>query len=761
MGKSRTIGLFAEWLFGKDKTQKIMTGSYNETLSTVFSKGVRNSIQEEKADEDKIVYSDIFPDTKIKRGDGSMNMWSLEGGYNNYLATSPHGSATGFGANCFTGDTHIYTELGAMTISELFDKDNIRVLSYDHESNMLRYNKIKAKRRIISNDFIEVETNTSRRIKATAEHRFYTNEEGYIEARQLREGYTVKTCEIQRKMQTMWRAKKGLWRTMQGLLQQEQNSEDRLSMCLLQQRISTVKVSIQKGNIKRLSESLLYKDLFMQSQCRESENESLQNLWRICNRQQKILFRQMQRTRNKSIKEIKRYRMSNLQGNVQTSFEQNSLLFNRMSRQSTCRENERQRQLKLQAWKMLSKRVQRFEGTHKRERQSQLSNMWCGREDVTKQKIWNNDKSINSSQGRGQAQQRFRQSNNSMQIMSFKIAQDETITKITPYRKTEYVYDIQVEKDSNFFANGVLVHNCMIIDDLIKNAEESFNDKVLDDHFLWFCQTMLSRLEEGGKIILVMTRWSSKDLAGRCIQEFKDRKMKLIVKKAMQDDGTMLCEDVLSKDSFLKKAKLIGEHITSANYQQIPIDLQGALYRRLQTYEELPCDENNNLLFECIRAYCDTADEGADFLCNIIYGIYDKQAYILDVYYTQEHMEVTEKEVAKRLYEHNVNIADIESNNGGKGFARNVQRILRETYNTRKVSIRWFHQTKNKKARILTASSWIQDNVFFPNNWSQLWSEFYRDVISYQKAGKNKHDDCVDALSSLYEKIEEADAILF
>ena len=50
-GKSRTVGNFVEWILGNDQTQKIMTGSYNETLSTTFSKGVRNTILEEKADE--------------------------------------------------------------------------------------------------------------------------------------------------------------------------------------------------------------------------------------------------------------------------------------------------------------------------------------------------------------------------------------------------------------------------------------------------------------------------------------------------------------------------------------------------------------------------------------------------------------------------------------------------------------------------------------------------------------------------------------
>ena len=48
LGKSRTAQNLVEWILGKDKTYKIMTGSYNETLSTNFAKGVRNSIQEEK-----------------------------------------------------------------------------------------------------------------------------------------------------------------------------------------------------------------------------------------------------------------------------------------------------------------------------------------------------------------------------------------------------------------------------------------------------------------------------------------------------------------------------------------------------------------------------------------------------------------------------------------------------------------------------------------------------------------------------------------
>ena len=45
-GKSRTASMFVEWVLGRNQSEKIMTGSYNETLSTTFSKAVRNAIQE-------------------------------------------------------------------------------------------------------------------------------------------------------------------------------------------------------------------------------------------------------------------------------------------------------------------------------------------------------------------------------------------------------------------------------------------------------------------------------------------------------------------------------------------------------------------------------------------------------------------------------------------------------------------------------------------------------------------------------------------
>ena len=98
--KSFTATNFVEWYFGRKPDRKVMTGSYNETLSTTFARKVRDTIEERGAVGGPLVYRDVFPDTQIKYGQASASLWALAGSsQDNYLATSPKGTATGFGAN--------------------------------------------------------------------------------------------------------------------------------------------------------------------------------------------------------------------------------------------------------------------------------------------------------------------------------------------------------------------------------------------------------------------------------------------------------------------------------------------------------------------------------------------------------------------------------------------------------------------------------------------------------------------------------------
>lgn len=290
--------------------------------------------------------------------------------------------------------------------------------------------------------------------------------------------------------------------------------------------------------------------------------------------------------------------------------------------------------------------------------------------------------------------------------------------------------------------------NIMIIDDVIKNAEEAYNANTLEKLRTWFTDTMLSRTENDFKLIVIMTRWSNDDLAGFILDNYAN--VVHINYKAVQDDGSMLCPEILSRKDFDLKTQNMNKDIVAANYQQEPIDVKGRLYTKLKTYTETPKDDKGNSLFQYILNYTDTADEGSDFLCSICYGMYDGSYYILDVLYTKEAMEVTEPATAQMLTRNNVGCAIIESNNGGRGFARNVERECKELGN-RHTNIKWFHQSKNKVARILSNSTSVMNNLYFPVNWEDKWPDFARAIKKYQREGKNEHDDAPDALTGVYE----------
>jgi predicted phage terminase large subunit-like protein len=255
---------------------------------------------------------------------------------------------------------------------------------------------------------------------------------------------------------------------------------------------------------------------------------------------------------------------------------------------------------------------------------------------------------------------------------------------------------------------------------------------------------MMQRLEGDDWKVIIMTRWGTNDLAGRVLDAYPD--VEHITFKAVQDDGSMLAPSILNRGDFELKTQEMNADIVQANYNQQPIDIKGRLYSEFTEYEAIP--EGKRKRFN----YTDTADKGIDFLCSIDYEEVDGDVYVTDVEFTDEGMEVTEPAVARMLHADGVDEATVESNNGGRGFARNVERELKELGNRRCV-VKWVAQTQNKEARILASSAWVNRHVFMPRGWKQEYPEYYRQLMSYQKKGRNKHDDGPDVLAAIYERV--------
>lgn len=295
--------------------------------------------------------------------------------------------------------------------------------------------------------------------------------------------------------------------------------------------------------------------------------------------------------------------------------------------------------------------------------------------------------------------------------------------------------------------------NLMIIDDIIKNAEEAYNDAILEKHWSWFTNTMMQRLEGADwKVIIIMTRWAKGDLAGRIIEEYGDI-VETITFKAVQDDGTMLCPAILTREDYDIKTKNMNDDIREANYNQQPMDVKGRLYEDFIEWDELPDGPVYN--------QTDTADKGSDFFCSIDYVVHKGEAYIKDLVFTDEPLEITEPLTAEMLMRDEVEQSEFESNNGGRGVRRNVERILAEKYHYTKTVFTDNTQTHNKEARILSSSAWVPKHIFMPPHWKEKYPKFFKQVTNYQKKGKNEHDDGPDVLARIYEKLTNDDRIVF
>ena len=301
--------------------------------------------------------------------------------------------------------------------------------------------------------------------------------------------------------------------------------------------------------------------------------------------------------------------------------------------------------------------------------------------------------------------------------------------------------------------------NLILCDDLVKNAQEAYNERELEKKWRFFTDTLMSRRERGQKIVFIMTRWAVADPAGRAMAHFSSigYPPRRIVYRAMAEDGSMLCPSILSAEDYKIMLRTMDPGIVRANYQQEPVDEVGRLYAKgFRTYRDLPDGITS------VESVCDTADRGQDFLCSIVYAVHDtadrRTAYVLDVVYTQEPMEVTEdlvtEQLARTYFGLSVSRAVIESNNGGRGFRRNIERKLRERgeYST---VLEDRATTANKEARILTGAPWLLENLVMPEDWSSRWPSFFDAMVHYKRQGGNVHDDAPDCATMIYDIMTE------
>lgn len=307
-----------------------------------------------------------------------------------------------------------------------------------------------------------------------------------------------------------------------------------------------------------------------------------------------------------------------------------------------------------------------------------------------------------------------------------------------------------------------------ISDDLYKDFEEANSPLIRQKVWNWYTDVLRARLHNESQELLMFTRWHELDIIGEVeekekvititsLEQIKDIDKDVWIKINFEaikesepteidkrENGTALWEKKHNIKNLLSKKKLAPLRFECL-YQGKPESKEGLLYGEFMTYEKKPITISK-------KNYTDTADTGEDFLCSICYEKgKDKLIYVTDILYTQKPFEYTETATAQMLKRNDTRLSYIESNNGGRGFSKNIKALIKVYSALCKVSP--FYQGKNKEARILTNSTSVNDKIIMPFDWETRFPEFKKAVEKYKRIFKaNKYDDAPDVLTGIIEK---------
>ena len=322
---------------------------------------------------------------------------------------------------------------------------------------------------------------------------------------------------------------------------------------------------------------------------------------------------------------------------------------------------------------------------------------------------------------------------------------------------------LSVGREGSLTGNRV---DCFILDDLYKDAMEANSPLIRENCWEWYTSVVRTRMHNLSSELIVFTRWHEEDLIGSLCRLEPCRELRSWSDVEAVEDGCWLylnleaiksgapteidprCEgEVLWPErqslELLEAKRRLDPLRFEAMYQGRPSSHGGLLYGDgFGEWDVLP----ENIVRRA--NYTDTADMGDDYLCSISYAVdTDGVIYLLDAVYSREPMEVTERLVAEMLERSGVRSAMVESNNGGRGFARAVQRLVP------RIKVDWFHQSANKQARILSHSATVVHALRFPRGWAQRWPEMYAHLMSYRRDfNSNRWHDAADVLTGIVEQ---------
>ena len=174
----------------------------------------------------------------------------------------------------------------------------------------------------------------------------------------------------------------------------------------------------------------------------------------------------------------------------------------------------------------------------------------------------------------------------------------------------------------------------LIVDDPFKNQEDADSKNYRDKVWDWYQSTLYTRIEKGGKIVVILTRWHEDDLAGRLLTSGAE-KWELVSFPAIAEEdeefrqtGAPLWKEKYGAQALSRIKQAVGTRVWNALYQQRPAPDDGAVFKKawFRLYDVEPVFDY------MVQSWDMTFSGGAasDYVVGQVWGVSGAARYLVD-----------------------------------------------------------------------------------------------------------------------------------
>ena len=284
----------------------------------------------------------------------------------------------------------------------------------------------------------------------------------------------------------------------------------------------------------------------------------------------------------------------------------------------------------------------------------------------------------------------------------------------------------------------------LIIDDP-HSEQDALSSTSFEACYEWYTSGPRQRLQPGGSIVIVMTRWSTKDLTGKLIQNQKEPKSDqwhVVEFPALLDHGPVWPE-YWNTDELEKVKATLPVNKWNAQWMQSPTSEEGAILKREwwrdYTKDHIPPLHHVIQSYDTAFLKKETADYSAITTWGVFYPDQDSPANLILLDAVKERLEFPElRRVALEQYRYwNPETVIIESKASG----------LPLTYELRKMGIPVINFTpskgNDKHARVNAVAPLFESGVIWAPD-HKFAEEVIEECASFPYGD---HDDLVDSMT--------------